>query len=135
MNILAEDYEHLDTHWVPQIGDWWLLLLIAILVVVVAAIVLFMFLRRRSREDEHEQASPCGINPAVRNAGPSAECETQILAMLKQKGAPVSQMEVVENLGMPESEVVAALAELEECGLIRRRWDRDRYTYLVEDLR
>ena len=57
--------------------------------------------------------------------------EAEILAVLLQRGSPLSQARVNEAMGMAPNVIAAALDDLEKRGLVRRQWDSENQTDLV----
>jgi hypothetical protein len=44
----------------------------------------------------------------------------------------MAQKEIGTDIGLTEEEVAGSLASLEERGVVKRTWDRDQSTYIVE---
>jgi hypothetical protein len=57
--------------------------------------------------------------------------EREILSMLRQQGGPLSQKEIVDMLSGDLEELAAALHDMEEQGLVHRKWQAEQQTYLV----
>jgi uncharacterized membrane protein len=60
--------------------------------------------------------------------------ESEILDMLWQKAAPMSQAEIAECLGVEPGEVARALQSLEAQGQVERRWDAEKKAFEVMPL-
>ncbi len=57
--------------------------------------------------------------------------DAKILAMLSQKGEPMRQSEIAENLGMDLEELGSWLAGMEQRDMLRRAWDPAQSVYVV----
>jgi DNA-binding MarR family transcriptional regulator len=98
-----------------------------IIFVAIGAIILFIgiliwFISRRT-------VSSDGLTPNERKALSSEQKE--ILSMARQKGAPITQIEIVDIIPVGLEYVVEVLKNMETKGLIRREWDSEKGTYLI----
>lgn len=57
--------------------------------------------------------------------------QSDILAMLRQKGGPLSQSRICEDTGKPSEEIASHLRVLENKGLVQRKWDSEKRAYIV----
>jgi hypothetical protein len=55
-----------------------------------------------------------------------------VLAMLTQHGDKLTQIEISSNLDLPADVTAEKLMEMEKEGLITRKWENDKYTFLVK---
>jgi DNA-binding MarR family transcriptional regulator len=69
------------------------------------------------------------LTPNERKALSSEQKE--ILSMVRQKGEPVTQIEIVDNISGDLEYVAQILKNMEARGLIRREWDPEKRTYLI----
>jgi len=148
MNAFAEEHEH----WTPYVGqDWSPFLLVAgaLLVIAIVAVVVVAF-RRRIDKTASSQATPLTTRqtpdiqspmPSSTSAGQQLEIEDpetfynyeqRISTMLKEKGCPMPQVEVAQTMNLAEEDVAKSLAWLEQNKQVRRIWDTNRSTYMVE---
>jgi hypothetical protein len=129
------------------VGGWPIFLAVGALAVGVAVAAVVLLTRRpESATEGAVSASPggspgicysgsdaatadIGLDPAVRED--SAALDDRILGMLRQKGEPMPQGEVADNLGMAPDELGSWLAGMERREMLRRTWDPQRSTYLV----
>jgi len=101
--------------------DSWIIILIIGLVVIFIGILIWLVSRKTIRSD--------GLKPSERKTLPSEQKE--ILSMVRQKGGPISQIEIVDiTSGGPEYGI-EILKEMEDKGLIKRTWDSEKSTYLI----
>lgn len=70
-----------------------------------------------------------GLTPNERKALSSEQKE--ILSMVRQKGEPIIQIEIVDIISGDLEYVVEILKNMEAKGLIRREWDSEKRTYLI----
>ena len=86
------------------------------------AIVLWLVFRNRvigvSGLSEHERQTLPGE-------------EADLLAMLRQKGGPMTQPEICENTGRTPEDIAALLQSLEDRRLIQRHWQPEAKAYSV----
>ena len=55
----------------------------------------------------------------------------EIFGMLTQKGGPMSQTEISEQLRTEPERIAKVLTDMEARGIIERRWDSDKKTFIV----
>ena len=112
-------------HWFGFGTQAWVvpIIIIAALLVVAVAVVWWILRGRRAR------AQAAGLS------GPQQETlgdfETQVTALIAQRGGEVDQTMIVAALGLPAHLVAEKLLELERAGAIERHWSIDRMTYSV----
>ena len=113
-------------HWLfaPVLPAWMWVVIAVVGVLLIAAAVLFI-LRRRTGESGSEALSE-------RQRQTLEDFETQVLALLSQRGGTMSQTQIVSTLGLPAHLVAEKLNEMECQELIDRRWETDEYTYRVK---
>jgi len=98
----------------------WSWLIAAGVAVALLLIVAFVYWRMRQ---------PDGLSRAERrDLDPT---ETEILAMLRQTGRPLSQAEVADTLSMDADDIAEAAQHLEARNLIRRQWSAERQAYII----
>lgn len=61
----------------------------------------------------------------------TGDLDSRILDMLRQKGEPMPQGEVVANLGMDPDALGSWLAGMERREMLRRTWNPEQSTYMV----
>jgi hypothetical protein len=148
MNAFAEEHEHW-TPYVGQDGSPLLLIAVALLVIAILAVLVILF-RRRSGNTTSQPAtplppgqtpdaqppmpppSPTEQEPEIEDPATFYNYEERILAMLKEKGCPMPQVEIAQTMNLPEQNVAKSLAWLEQNKQVRRTWDANRSTYMVE---
>lgn len=97
---------------------FWLIPGVVLLMVVIVALLAYFHGRQ-----------PDGLSRAERrNLDP---VQAEILAMLRQKGGPASQSEIGEIVSMDADETADTLRRLEDRGLVRREWNREKKAYIV----
>ena len=88
--------------------------------VVAVATILWLVFRNRvigaSGLSEHEKQTLSGE-------------EADLLAMLRQKGGPMTQPEICENTGRTPEDIACLLQAMEDDGLIRRDWQPEAKAY------
>jgi DNA-binding MarR family transcriptional regulator len=57
--------------------------------------------------------------------------EAEVLAMLRQTGRPLSQVEIADILPMDVEDIAEAAQHLEERALILRQWSSEQRTYII----
>jgi len=57
--------------------------------------------------------------------------EADLLAMLRQKGGPMTQPEICENTGRTPEDIAALLQSLEDRGLVKRDWQPEGKAYVI----
>jgi DNA-binding MarR family transcriptional regulator len=57
--------------------------------------------------------------------------EADLLAMLRQKGGPMTQPDICENTGRTPEDIAALLQSLEDRGLVKRDWQPEGKAYTV----
>jgi len=106
-------------HTAGSSGAWPILAVGGVLVV---AVLVGVLLYRQLRQ-------PDGLSPEERRRlGP---LEAEVLALVRQRGAPVSQPDIALESGADTEEVGLVLHDLEGRGLIRREWSREGQCYIV----
>jgi hypothetical protein len=120
-----------ENHIRHAFGTWPGIAILGVLLVVGLCVAIFLLTRRATKF-----ASPTGPREAMNSEQSSiAECggdfDARILAMLSQKGEPIPQAEIAENLRCTEEELAKWLASMERRELIRRSWEATRSTYVV----
>jgi len=98
-----------------------------IIFVVIGAIILLIgiliwFISRKT-------VSSDGLTPNERKALSSEQKE--ILSMVRQKGEPITQIEIVDIISGGLEYVVEILKEMEAKNLVRREWNSQKGTYLI----
>ena len=148
--ILAEAQEH---GYAGDISQMVFLGILALVLIVAAIAVLTLLLRGKSRPEDAsrtpsaaEPQTPPTPDATTRNTHPSStdsdedpkqamqkyfDREDEIMAVLKQKGRPVTQSELCQSLGLTADELARALSDLEQRAFLRRTWDRERQDFMV----
>jgi uncharacterized membrane protein len=123
-----EGHEHLE--FTPDFTPWLVVAIIAALAVV--GVVLWFRWARRS------PVSATPEKPAEKPAAPKAEElevkygeNVAIFDMLRQKGGPMSQTEISEQIGIGAEPISRVLIDMEAIGMIERRWDAAKKTFMV----
>ena len=109
-----------------------LIAILAILFSVVGAIVWWLFSRSRGK-DTTDQAMPAPpqeqretserTSSVAQTAKTELAPEEELLKLLRQRGRPMTQDEIISTLPMVDTQTIAALLEsLEKNGLIERYW-------------
>jgi DNA-binding MarR family transcriptional regulator len=101
--------------------DTWIIILIIGLAVVFLSILIWLISRKTISSD--------GLKPAERKILTSEQKE--ILSMVRQKGRPITQIEIVDMTSGGPEYVIEILKEMEEKGLIKRTWNSEKNTYLI----
>jgi len=107
-------------HTAGGIDSWIVFVLIGAVILVMG--ILIWFISRRT-------VSSDGLTPNERKMLSSEQKE--ILSMARQKGEPLTQIEIVDVIPGGLDCVVEILKNMETEGLIRRRWDSEKRTYLI----
>jgi len=129
-------------------GAWPIVVIVGMFVLVVACVAIAVLARRRSPVTEGSGAagrfdsytphaggsgfSADGYAYGPEGFGDTAELDAGILAMIRQKGEPMPQFEVAENMGVDLDALASRLADMERREMLRRTWDTDRATYVVQ---
>jgi hypothetical protein len=147
MNMIFADHHGFeDIEFSPVI-----IVVVLALAGIVLLVVILRILRGSARNEStknHQEGPPRSLTPdEAANAGQShipaggkgeqkihTGIFSDILEMLAQKGCPIEQSEIAKNAGLMEEDVAVAIADLEQSGLVRRTWDRERAAYMVESL-
>ena len=108
------------SHHIFTYESWLVVVLLAALLVVV--ILLIWFFHRRAVASD-------GLTGRERKELPSEQRE--ILSMLRQKGGPMLQTELVDVMPYDLDDIAAILKEMESKGLIRRMWKSEQGTYEI----
>lgn len=101
--------------------DSWIIILIIGVAVVLIGILIWLISRKTVSSD--------GLKPAERKVLPSEQKE--ILSMVRQKGEPISQIEIVDMTSGGPEYAIEILKEMEDKGVIKRTWDSEKNTYLI----
>ena len=101
--------------------DAWIIIVIIVTVVFFIGILIWFINRKTVSSD--------GLTPDERKTLPSEQKE--ILSMVRQKGEPLSQIEIVDIISGDLEYVVEILKNMEAKSLIRREWDSEKGTYLI----
>ena len=99
------------------------IIIIAALLIVVAAVIWWIVRGRRMR------AQAAGLSDSQREI--LGDFETQVTALIAQRGGEVDQTMIVASLGLPAQLAAEKLLELERVGAIERHWAVDRMTYSI----
>ena len=90
--------------------------------VLVVAVLVGVVLYRRLRQ-------PDGLSPHERrHLGP---LEAEVLALVRQRGGPVSQPDIAAESGADTELVGRVLQDLQARGLVRRDWSHEDECYIV----
>lgn len=100
--------------------DLWMIFLIIGAVILIGAIIWFISRRTVSND---------GLAPHERKTLSSEQKE--ILSMTRQKGEPLTQTEIVGIIPGGLEYVVEILKDMEAMGIIQRKWDSEKKTYLI----
>ena len=101
--------------------DAWIIIVIIGAVILLIGILIWFIHRKTVSSD--------GLTPDERKTLPLEQKE--ILSMVRQKGEPLSQIEIVDIISGDLEYVVEILKNMEAKGLIRRKWDSEKGTYLI----
>jgi DNA-binding MarR family transcriptional regulator len=107
-------------HAAGGIDTWIIFVLIGTIILIIG--ILIWFISRRT-------VSSDGLTPNEKKTLSSEQKE--ILAMARQKGEPLMQIEIVDIIPGGLEYVVEILKNMESKGLIRREWDSEKRTYLI----
>ena len=77
-----------------------------------------------------KRAEAAGLSDVQRDT--LSDFESQVTALLVQRGGEADQTAIVAALGLPAELVAEKLLELEQAGAIQRRWSVDRMTYSIK---
>jgi len=106
-------------HTAGSSGAWPILAVGGVLVI---AVLVGVLLYRRLRQ-------PDGLSPEERRRlGP---LEAEVLALVRQRGAPVSQPDIAVESGTDGDLVGRVLHDLQARGLVRREWSHEDQCYIV----
>jgi DNA-binding MarR family transcriptional regulator len=109
------------THHAAGGIDSWIIFVVVGSVILLIGILIWLISRKTVSSD--------GLTPNERKALSSEQKE--ILSMARQKGEPVTQIEIVDIIPGGLEYVVEILKNMEAKGLIRRIWDSEKGTYLI----
>jgi len=101
--------------------DIWIIILIIGLAVVFLGILIWLISQKTISSD--------GLTPSERKSLPSEQKE--ILSIVRQKGKPITQIEIVDMTSGGPEYATEILKEMEDKGLIKRTWNSDKNTYLI----
>jgi len=101
--------------------DSWIIILIIALAVVFLGLLIWLISRKTISSD--------GLKPAERKILTSEQKE--ILSMVRQKGGPITQIEIVDMTSGGPEYAIEILKEMEDKGLIKRTWNSEKNTYLI----
>lgn len=107
-------------HAAGDIDSWIIFVVIGAVILLIG--ILIWFISRKI-------VSSDGLTPNERKALSSEQKE--ILSMVRQKGEPIIQIEIVDIISGDLEYVVEILKSMEAKGLIRREWDSEKRTYLI----
>ena len=107
-------------HYITTIEPWTVLATI-LGVLALLIFIVYIFHRKRMTSD--------GLSPIERKKLDYPE--RNILSMLRQKGAPLIQTDIMDSMSIEFEEFVEAINELELEKLIKREWNMERNTYTV----
>ncbi len=107
-------------HAAGDIDSWIIFVVIGAVILLIG--ILIWFISRKI-------VSSDGLTPNERKALSSEQKE--ILSMVRQKGEPIIQIEIVDIISGDLEYVVEILKNMEAKGLIRREWDSEKRTYLI----
>jgi len=107
-------------HAAGGIDSWIIFVIIGSVILLIG--ILIWFISRKTLSSD-------GLTPNERKALSSEQKE--ILSMVRQKGEPVTQIEIVDNISGDLEYVAQILKNMEARGLIRREWDPEKRTYLI----
>ena len=101
--------------------DSWIIFVVIGAVILLIGILIWFISRKIVSSD--------GLTPNERKALSSEQKE--ILSMVRQKGEPIIQIEIVDIISGDLEYVVEILKNMEAKCLIRREWDSEKRTYLI----
>lgn len=107
-------------HAAGELNSWIIFVVIGAIILLIGILIWFIS-RRTVRSD--------GLTPNERKALSSEQKE--ILSMARQKGEPLTQIEILDIIPGGLEYVVEILKNMETKGLIRREWDSEKRTYLI----
>jgi hypothetical protein len=112
-------------HWFGfGMGAWVVPIIIIAALLILAAAVVWYVQGRRAR------ARAAGLSESQRET--LGDFETQVTALIAQRGGEVDQTMIVAALSLPAQLVAEKLLELERGGAIERHWSVDRMTYSIK---
>ena len=114
----------LQTHHAPGGIDTWIIIVVVGSVILLISVLIWFISLRTRRSD--------GLTPNEKRALSSEEKE--ILSMARQKGEPLTQIEIVNIIPGGLEYVVEILKNMESKGLIRREWDSEKRTFLISSI-
>lgn len=134
-------------HMHHVVGGWPIIVAIGVfLVVILCAVIVLLTRRPRSatpgsgaavRFGPYESC-PGGSGSAIAGGihepeiwEDSGTLDARILGMLRQKGEPMSQGEIAENLGVAPDALGSWLAGMERREMLGRTWNTEQSTYVV----
>ena len=107
-------------HAAGSIDSW--IIFVVIGAVVLLIVLLIWFISRRIIASN-------GLTPNERKS--LSPEQKEILSMVRQKGEPIKQTDIVDIISGDLEGVVEILKTMEAKGLIRRTWDSEQGTYLI----
>jgi hypothetical protein len=110
-----------------QMPVWGWILITAIGVALIATVIIVSVRRKRRGETASRLTE--------RQEFVLQEFETQVRALLAQRGGRMSQIEIQRALGLPADLVAGKLLEMEHDGMVDRDWMADEYTFGVQSSR
>lgn len=104
-------------------AEAWIAPVVIAAVLIVAAAIAWRIVRAR-RED-----ASAALSDVQRET--LGDFETQVTALIAQRGGEVDQTAVAAALGLPARLVAGKLLDLERTGAVQRKWSVDRMTYSI----
>lgn len=95
---------------------------VGILIILIILLYIFRFLKQLNSKTQFK---------STRRKGADGNISKEVNAMLRQYGKGLTQKEIANNLGLPHHVVAQKLLEMEDKGLIVRKWDKEEFTYTI----
>ena len=108
-------------HHFSPVGGPWVIALIVVLIVALVGVILWLIHRRTILSN--------GLTPRERKEFPWEQRE--VLSMLRQQGGPMLQSEIIDLLPGDLEDFAEVFKAMEDKGLIYRKWNADKSSYVV----